>query len=198
MHMTETKICGKCKFEKPVLAFSKRTASRDGLQYKCQQCQAEYDAEYYAEHKEEKEKYHAKYREKHKGEKAEYNAEYYDAHKEEELKRQAKYAITHKEKIAEYMAEYYVEKKKDPAFKAQRNGIKHRRNARKLGAKTDNHTRQEVWDREKGICGICNKLADEDDWHKDHIIPLGPGNDVFENVRVTHSLMRRFANRLLN
>lgn len=39
--LTITKLCTKCKQEKPLDAFNKQTSSRDGLKYECKQCASE-------------------------------------------------------------------------------------------------------------------------------------------------------------
>ena len=70
--------------------------------------------------------------------------------------------------------------------KAKSLSATHRRRARKRGALSDGHTRQEVWDRDCGFCQICHRPVDPNDWHEDHIIPLGHGDDMLDNVRVTH------------
>lgn len=46
-----------------------------------------------------------------------------------------------------------------------------------------------IWDRDEGVCGICGKTADSDDWHLDHITPLSKGGShTFDNVQVSHPL----------
>lgn len=40
-----TKICNRCKDAKPFSEFSKNTSSKDGLQYKCKDCDTSYQAE---------------------------------------------------------------------------------------------------------------------------------------------------------
>jgi 5-methylcytosine-specific restriction endonuclease McrA len=48
---------------------------------------------------------------------------------------------------------------------------------------------QIVWERDEGICGICGKPADRDDWHLDHIVPLSKGGEhSYANTQVSHSL----------
>jgi 5-methylcytosine-specific restriction endonuclease McrA len=63
-----------------------------------------------------------------------------------------------------------------------------KRRARKYGAAfVENVSRPVLWDRDGGICGICGKPADPQDWHMDHIVPLGKdGPHSYANVRVTH------------
>lgn len=65
---------------------------------------------------------------------------------------------------------------------------KRRRKALCRGASTvEVFTKQQVWDEEFGICGICGTTADMNDWHLDHIIPLSRGGQhTRNNVQVSH------------
>jgi 5-methylcytosine-specific restriction endonuclease McrA len=48
-------------------------------------------------------------------------------------------------------------------------------------------SRRVVWERDKGICGICGEPADRKLWHLDHITPLVLGGlHCYENVQVSH------------
>lgn len=61
------------------------------------------------------------------------------------------------------------------------------RRARKANLPTDNHTRLEVFERDSGICQICDEVLDYNNWHEDHIIPIVLGGpDTLDNVRATH------------
>ena len=61
------------------------------------------------------------------------------------------------------------------------------RRARKVGVKTDGHTRQEVFLRDKGTCQMCFLPVDPLLWHEDHRVPLVAGGpDTLDNCRVTH------------
>lgn len=51
----------------------------------------------------------------------------------------------------------------------------------------DTFSRKKVWKEEKGICGICGILADQDNWHLDHKIPHSKGGQhIRNNVQVSH------------
>jgi hypothetical protein len=41
--VTNSKLCSKCRTEKPVVEFGKRTTSRDGLQSRCKECARAYE-----------------------------------------------------------------------------------------------------------------------------------------------------------
>jgi 5-methylcytosine-specific restriction endonuclease McrA len=100
--------------------------------------------------------------------------------------RSAEDAQRHAEYHAAYIAKYRQARKDDPAWRAKNAEKEQRRRARKRGARIEPYTRQEVWERDEGICGSCGLPAEPSNWHLDHIVPLGPGADVLDNVRVTH------------
>jgi 5-methylcytosine-specific restriction endonuclease McrA len=60
-----------------------------------------------------------------------------------------------------------------------------RRQAVKAGEKI---SREQVFKRDKGICGICGKKI-SGPWHVDHVIPIARGGrHVNENVQASHPL----------
>jgi CRISPR/Cas system Type II protein with McrA/HNH and RuvC-like nuclease domain len=40
--------------------------------------------------------------------------------------------------------------------------------------------RKKVYERDKGICQICGKKVDENDYHVDHIFPISKGGDEWD------------------
>ena len=53
-------------------------------------------------------------------------------------------------------------------------------------------TRQAVWDRDGGACGICGDPADPAEWNLDHIVPVALGGPtVQDNLRVSHPRCNR-------
>ena len=49
--------------------------------------------------------------------------------------------------------------------------------------------RQKVWERDKGICGICGKPCHASLWDLEHIIPRSKGrDDRMENLQISHSM----------
>jgi 5-methylcytosine-specific restriction endonuclease McrA len=61
------------------------------------------------------------------------------------------------------------------------------RQARVLGQFVERVYRSVVFRRDKGICGICHKKVDPENWHLDHIIPLSRGGEhSYANVQVSH------------
>jgi 5-methylcytosine-specific restriction endonuclease McrA len=59
--------------------------------------------------------------------------------------------------------------------------------ARQRGVWVEKVSRAEVWERDGGICHICQTPADPDNWHLDHVTPLilgGPHS--YANTAVSH------------
>lgn len=73
-----------------------------------------------------------------------------------------------------------------PHWSRQRMGD-HRMRARRYGSDPEMVYRSEVWDRDCGVCYLCNLPADPTGWHLDHVIPLAAGGlHKMSNVAVTH------------
>jgi len=76
----------------------------------------------------------------------------------------------------------------DARWRAKHPEVKHekdrRRRAQRARVPTDGHTRQQVWERDQGICQICGTQLDPKNWHEDHIVPLVlKGPDTMDNVQ---------------
>lgn len=58
--------------------------------------------------------------------------------------------------------------------------------------------RKVVWDRDKGICCLCNLPADENNWWLEHLIPLSRGGmHSYSNVGVSHPVCNNRKNSKL-
>jgi 5-methylcytosine-specific restriction endonuclease McrA len=63
----------------------------------------------------------------------------------------------------------------------------HERRALKTKAFVERVFRSVVFQRDEGVCGICDKPVEPDDWHLDHIVPLSKGGEhSYANVQVAH------------
>jgi 5-methylcytosine-specific restriction endonuclease McrA len=115
-----------------------------------------------------------------------YIAAYYLAHKKQISEREARRYQHKRDEILKRNAAYKTKWAATPKGQAvgfRENG---RRRARKRSAFVEDISRANVFARDKGICGICAQAVDPSNWHLDHIIPLGPGDHSYANVRVTH------------
>lgn len=63
----------------------------------------------------------------------------------------------------------------------------HKRRAAKCGAVAEDVDKRLVFERDNGLCGICNLEVDPGDWHLDHVVPLARGGGhTYDNVQVSH------------
>jgi hypothetical protein len=61
------------------------------------------------------------------------------------------------------------------------------RRATKVAPEAEFISREAVWERDRGICYLCEAACDPADWHLDHVVPLARGGShVYNNVAVTH------------
>jgi 5-methylcytosine-specific restriction endonuclease McrA len=99
---------------------------------------------------------------------------------------QRRYSAGHREENRTRCKDHYSENKNDYLA---RNRV---RQALEKGVRVEYVDRTVVYERDQGICGICRELADVDDFHVDHIIPLAKGGEhSYENVQVAHPSCNR-------
>jgi hypothetical protein len=82
--VVSTKVCSKCKEEKPLSDFNKRTPNKDGLQYQCKVCISKYGKQHYLKNKEEIDIVHK---------------QHYLDNKDHTLLQQKQHRINHKDEI---------------------------------------------------------------------------------------------------
>lgn len=71
-------------------------------------------------------------------------------------------------------------------------GYSANRRARERGAFLERVDRSVVFERDAGICYLCDEAVDPEDWDMDHVIPLARGGPhCYVNVAVTHPLCNR-------
>lgn len=81
----------------------------------------------------------------------------------------------------EYQMDYY-ENNKDLVL-----SLHHKYRARKNKAFVEYVNREKVLYRDSGVCHICKRTVDINNWHLDHVIPLnGGGEHSYTNVAVSH------------
>jgi HNH endonuclease len=80
------------------------------------------------------------------------------------------------------------------------NSLKYDYLARKLNAFVEHVDYSAVYDRDGGICYLCNSVVDKDESDLDHVVPLSRGGlHSYSNVKLTHSSCnRRKNNKLLS
>ena len=110
--MSDTKVCSKCKEEKPRSEFHKKREAKDGLQSQCKncrnQCRKQYDKQYYQENKEKIKQYYQENREK----LLDYFKQHYKENKEKYVEKRAKRRALTKDAIPEALIDCSVEKER--------------------------------------------------------------------------------------
>ena len=101
-----TKTCSKCGEVKPPKEFYKNKRHKDGLQYNCKMCQAEYGKKYRATHEEERREYRRRYRETHKEERRKDAKKYRAVHKEERREYKERHREIHRDEKRAYDRAY--------------------------------------------------------------------------------------------
>ena len=153
------KTCKQCKAEKQFTEFSKKAKAKDGLQFNCKSCTAEYHAAWSI------------------------------ANREKRSAQMAKYRIANREKLAAYQSEYHAANPgnraaQHAAWRAA-NPDKHaesRRNRRAMKRSAEGkHTSADVraiFEAQRGLCANCKtKLfkSGKQKFHVDHVMPLKLG-----------------------
>lgn len=176
----ETKVCTKCKKEKPATEFHKLRLSKDGLRNRCKECRKADSAEYVKNNYETKIKlYKEANKEKLKEYQSSYNLKYYDKNKEKILLQVSEYTANNIEKIKVYKKEY----RKTDIYKASHcNSTSKKRTEGQpsdITAKWLLELRQAT---EK--CELCQTDLLNNNVHLDHIKPIVVGGThTKDNVR---------------
>lgn len=64
---------------------------------------------------------------------------------------------------------------------------RHRRRAIQHGVDAEIVNRQVVWERDQGVCHICDEPVSFDEMHLDHVVPLSRGGaHAYDNVASAH------------
>jgi hypothetical protein len=138
------KACSSCKVEKTFLEFSKNKSTKDGLQYRCKQCEKDYywsnrdsiikkrkesfeenkdlvltkRAEYYKKHQDKKIAYSRAYREINKEKDLAYKKEHYYSNKEYYANKHREYSEKNKEHLRAYHTKYCAKRRSsDPMYR---------------------------------------------------------------------------------
>jgi len=131
-----------------------------------------------------------------------YQERYYDEHRDDVLDRVKSYREANAESIRA-QRKAFREANRDHLFEQRRRNRKPRpatperrhqkasheaaRRARKRAAYVEFVDRVTVYERDKGLCGICGQEVDRDDFHLDHIVPLSLGGaHSYANTQLAH------------
>lgn len=204
-----TKICIKCKTEKPIEMFSRDGSAKDGLQGNCKKCCNEYararysanreklcaqQREYAAANKEKIRESDRRYRQENRTAILEYAKNYRESNKEKVAKVKIEWYFRNKERISEQRSAKY---RSDPEISntarkrtkewVEKNREQARINRRNRKAKIRNSQGKlsaDIVDRlfklQRGKCTCCGKPLGND-YHLDHIIPIALGGPNMDN-----------------
>ena len=174
------KACTKCGVTKPLTAYYRDKARRDGHAAHCKVCAS-------ASQK--------AYREANAERIAAYDKAYHEANAERILARNKAYHEANAERIAARKKAYHAERlATDAEYRARRKAVHTRRRRLLANAKSEPYLRDEIFARDGWVCGICDEPIDPQvQWPDpacatiDHIVPLSRGgDDTPANVQAAH------------
>ena len=186
-----TKICSKCKAEKPLDEFYRKSNSTDDYISQCKDCIIIKQKQYYKNHTKERLLFQSKYWAVHIEEKATYQKQYYLAHREEGLIYRKKYYQDHKKESAQYRKDHkkeIAERDKQYRYTAAgrnaHNKKSHKRRALIASASIEDVNPIEIFERDDFRCQLCGikTSLDYGRYHSkrselDHVIPLSKGGE---------------------
>lgn len=136
-----------------------------------------YDHAYRQAHLEEKNAYELAHRE----ERNAYHRAHYLTHREKRGAQQRAYNLAHREERKTYKQVY------DQAHPEEAIAHSHKRRALKRGVSHQPYKAEEIFQRDRGICGLCHKKVAKADRSIDHILPISMGGaDAPYNVQLAH------------
>lgn len=154
------KRCSHCKVIKLIDLFSLNRSAKDGRQRECKAC----------------------------------SKERRNSTLNRKIEVQRIYQTNNREKFANYAKKW---REKNPGyFKTWQSAnldrcltIGHRYRARKLKAFIEDVSLSVVYDRDKGVCGICHFSVSSKEKSLDHVVPLSKGGEhSYANVQLAHLL----------
>lgn len=194
----DVKTCTKCGESKPLEDFKPDKRIKCGRTARCRECISAYHREWSARNRD---KIRASYQ-KHRVKRLATEKARRDADPEKAREKSTRNRRLHGHKWAEAKRrwrEQNLEKAKAQVRAWQKahpermrelsRKVTAKRRARKMSLPYEDVDPRVVFERDAGVCGICGKEVQSDDWHLDHIIPLAAGGShLYGNVQVSHPL----------
>jgi hypothetical protein len=179
-----TKVCRRCGVEQPLTAFSKTLSGHRNI---CKSCDKIYDAA----------RYRSRTPEQRVAEQAR-QAQWRADNREYLCERSRDYRRDHLVKAVETNRRWREKNRSaDRASNARRrvaNRIRYRSykakwRALRVAATVGYVSYEAIWERDQGMCYLCNQPVERTNCHFDHVIPLSRGGEhSMENIRVTHAV----------
>ena len=178
--LQQTKACTKCREDKLLSEYNRRSGTKDGLEYRCRSCASNYHKEWRKQNADKLREYQKSWRELNSEYMSEYNRAWYEANKVEVS---ARSRSRHAERWPS-----------DPEYRSRIAAANLRRRRMLAQARSEPYTRESIFERDGWVCGICKGPIDQEArWPNtgcatiDHIVPLVlGGDDTPENVQSAH------------
>lgn len=222
--LTGTKACTLCNEAKTLDDFHRCKSGKDGRASRCKTCIAEYKREHYRRNSGQikarvSAAYHADPEPKRQKNRDRWTANAvehgksrraaYQANREQirEARREAESDPAYRDRAAARSRLWY-EDNRDRAQERNREynrsnpevsaGARRRRRALERNAVSERYTREQVWAKTGGVCGVCGGTISDAAWHIDHIVPLSRGgDDTLANTQPTDPRCNRMKSDLL-
>lgn len=200
--ITLTKICSKCKAEKPINDFYRKKSGIDGLEASCKLCTIARQKKYYQDHKSIRLSWQKRYNQEHKERRHVYAKQYWQKNRERLSACNKQYNEDHKEELRRYRQSNKVrialQNRQYCKTEAGKNAHKkknHKRRALQAGVRVESFSPIEVFERDGYRCQLCGCKTQPgySIYHSkrpelDHIIPLSLGGE--HSKRNTQCLCR--------
>lgn len=187
------KRCNKCGIEKPLDDFYRDRSRKDGRHPWCKPCIAAKRAAWYERNRETNLAYQAEWREKNKDKKAAGDRAWVAANPQRKREADRLWRLANRAHIDTLIATYRTE---NPERVTE---WRRRRRARKHNAFIAPVSFSDILNRDRGICGICDKPIMEPTIELDHIIPLAAGGTHEpKNIQLAHRTCNRRKSKTLD
>lgn len=173
------KTCTKCHVEKDESSFRPRPNRPSGIRSWCKECEAADSRRYRSDNPEKWAETKSRYREANREKEADAAREYRRRFPEKISAYNKKYRRENPEKVAAIMLAW---QRAHPEYVREFEAL---RRAKMNGVRIN---RAYVYERDGGVCHICETRVPRESFTLDHLIPLAHnGPHTYENVRVAHA-----------
>ncbi|HEV2249611.1 MAG TPA: HNH endonuclease [Candidatus Limnocylindria bacterium] len=171
------KKCSRCAGLKPLGAFHRQAASRDGRAPACKDCTKKYAKERYWRNPERRRAESKRYR---------------DAHPEKRRQWQRAYNARHRQEISERFAAMGWRKRWAALHPEKRRANEAKRRAQRHRTQIERVDYESIYERDGGVCYLCNGVVTSRYMEFDHVVPLSRGGAHTEaNIALVHAMCNR-------
>lgn len=171
------RVCRKCWLWKPVLELVPAKKAKYGRSRLCKKCRNS-DSRHRINNK--------KYVEANRTKVSKQKSAWYYKNKERILKERKKYYEANLEVIKKYKSDYTRNNRE----KVREAGARRRAKLRRSFVESVDYS--VIYERDGGICHICNTFVHPDELDMDHVIPINRGGEhSYNNIKVSHGICNR-------